>query len=93
MKPMKLLNRIILQWFFIRLTKCEENCIIKYEPVSYDLMEGGVLSARAIGKIQTIYWYSIQYWVKPLSGYNGKEYKYLNKGPKYLRITRKWKLN
>ena len=61
MTRLGLTNRILLQWFFIRLTK---------------------------HIVDKKYWYSIQYWIVPISGWN-TDFIYLNKKPKFLQITKK----
>lgn len=81
-------NKYIFQWFFIRLTKNIENSIEEYKILSYDMMPDGSIASRGCGKTITKYWYSIQYFVVPLTGWNN-DYKYINNGPKYFKITRK----
>lgn len=80
-------NRYIFQWFFVRLTKHMENFVENYELRGYDLMSDGSISTRGVGKTISKYWYSIQYFVVPLTGWNSN-YRYLNKGPKYFKITK-----
>ena len=80
-------NRVFFQWFFIRLTKCLENKIEEYKLLSFDLTLNGMAS-RGNGIIKTYEWYSIQYWILPTSGW-GTNFQYLNKKPKFIKITRK----
>lgn len=82
-----LLNRCVFQWFFIRLTKHQEIKIGYFESFSYDVSVDGEPFFKGIGDEKTYQWYSLQYWVIPFSGY-GKKFRYLNKGPKFLRITK-----
>lgn len=83
---LKLINIFILQWFFIRLTKCNEILIYEYEVHSYDLMIDGNISSRGTGKSKLTYWYSLQYWVVPFTGYFS-DFIYLNKKVKFIKIT------
>lgn len=39
-------------------------------------------------KTRSYQWYSIQYWILPYSGW-GNEFIYLNKKPKFIKISKK----
>ena len=62
---MKLLNIFIFQWFFVRLTRFEKQKIKNYIFESFDLMGG----SRGRVEFKTYYWYSIQYWIVPCTGW------------------------
>ncbi len=96
MKRTKLefLNYYILQWFFVRLTKHVETIIEDYEVFSYDVV-GEVsidkpisISSRGIGKTVKKQRWSIQYWVYPFTGYDGKIYRYVNHSQNFLYLTK-----
>ncbi len=76
---MKYLNRILLQWLFLRLTKCSEKIIVDYNLISYDLLPNGNIGSRGTGKIIEKSWYALQGFVLPLSGYNNDQLKYIGK--------------
>lgn len=85
---MKLLNILVLQWFFVRLTKCQEKVIKEYKVLSYDYMPDGSISSRGHGITVKNEWYSIQYFILPLTGWWSK-FIFLNKIPKFKKITEK----
>lgn len=66
---LKWINRIILQWLFIRLTRCEEKIVEEYKFHSVSLMSDMSLSARGEAKLTKRSWYSLKLFVIPLSGY------------------------
>lgn len=61
----KFINKFILQWFFIRLTKH----LKKDDNGNYTIIDR----------------WSLQYWIKPLTGWNS-DYKYIGQGPKFLYL-------
>jgi hypothetical protein len=83
-----LFNRIVLQWFFIRLTKCSEKRIEEFNLQSYDLMPDGNISSRGTGKVNNYQWYSIMYWVVPFSGWDSN-FKYINDEQKLKKYQKK----
>ena len=83
-----LVNMLVFQWLFIRLTKCEENRVEEYALHSFDIMGNGGMSSRGSGKIVTYEWYAFQYWVLPLTGWKNK-FIYLNKEPKFIQVSKK----
>lgn len=85
---LNLLNIVILQWFFIRIVKCDEEVIESYSLMSIDMMMGDNMACRGHGTIVKYYWYGIQYWVLPLSGWGG-EFILLNKKPEIIKLTKK----
>jgi hypothetical protein len=82
-----LVNRIIFQWFFVRLTKHQMRKVTDYNLQSYDIMPDGEISSRGVGEVKIYQWWSFQYWVLPLSGWS-TDYKYLNGKPKFLKLTK-----
>ena len=86
---LKFLNVYFFQWFFVRLTKhIDRDVVIDYQLLSWDIMHDGNISARGIGDKVTLQWYSIQNFIIPTTGWS-TNYKYIGKGPKFLRITKK----
>ena len=83
-----IVNRLLLQWFFIRLTKCENKVVEEFKITSFDLMSDGGMSPIGSGKVIKYRWYSIQFWILPTTGWN-KNFIYLSKKPRFIRITPK----
>lgn len=83
-----ILNKFILQFFFIRLTRHTQRVITEA-----DIYEVSMAGSRGYGiggmvnKWHQEQWFSIQCWVIPFSGWN-RDYKYLGHGPKYYRLTK-----
>ncbi len=88
MSWIKILNMLILQWFFVRLTICKEIKIENYKLLSFDLMLDGNMASRGTGTKVEYSWYSIQGFVLPLSGWRS-DFIYLNKKPFFKMITEK----
>jgi hypothetical protein len=84
-----LINKLLFQWFFIRLTRCQEKLIENYTLHSFDLMIDGNISSKGVGKIKTYQWYSFQYWILPLTGWKS-DFIYLNKKAKFIKISKKY---
>lgn len=63
---MKWLNLLLFQWFFFRITRCEERVITKIDPVSFDVFGG--LSGYGT-KYEKRYCYAIQGLILPLTGW------------------------
>lgn len=82
-----LVNKLLFQWFFVRLTKCKEKRIEKYTLHSFDLMSDGNMESRGIGETKTYEWYSFQYWILPLTGWKS-DFVYLNKKAKFIRVSK-----
>ena len=88
MTKLKAINVFLLQWFFIRLTKCTESVVDAFEAISYDMMPDGSISARGRGKTTIYEWYSIQLWIVPCTGW-WSEFIYLSDGPKFSKLTKR----
>lgn len=75
-----------LQFFFIRLAKCRERQIHSFDLHSASFTKNGI-SFSGVPTNSTVYeWYSIQYWMKPFTGWS----KYSTwHDAKYKRITKK----
>jgi hypothetical protein len=88
MSKLGLANKLFFQWFFIRLTKNIDRQVSNYNLISYDILPYG-FAARGNGTE----WYSIQYWMLPLTGWKCN-YIYLGKkSPRYWQITKKKLIN
>ncbi len=78
MTKLGFLNKFIIQFFFIRLTRHTQKVRIAY--IDYARMKNY--------RTQTEQWYSIQYWVVPFTGWsNRNDFKYLN-GQHFLPLTK-----
>jgi hypothetical protein len=62
-----LANKLLFQWFFIRLKRCQERRIENYTLHSFNLISDGNISSRGVGETKTYQWYSFQYWILPLT--------------------------
>jgi len=82
---MKWINYII-QFLFIRLTRHENRFIDSFELTEASVVMGGIGIGGRVTKEHTESWYSIQYWVVPLTGWKGG-FKYLN-GQKFKKLTK-----
>lgn len=90
MKKIEFLNKFIFQFLFFRLTRCEKRVVASYSLHSFDVMINGNVVGRGVGKVDTYEWYSIQYFIKPFSGWNS-QFIFLNKNkkPKFFRVSKK----
>jgi hypothetical protein len=80
--PLAICN-YILQLFFIRVTRCQETHITGFSLKSVSLNGvSGIVKSKEIHQ-----WYSIQYWIVPFTGWF-TDFKYLNKEPKFIKVTR-----
>ena len=82
-----LLNKLLFQWFFVRLTRCQEKRIENYTLHSFDLMSDGNIASRGVDETKTYQWYSFQYLILPLTGWKS-DFVYLNKKPKFIRVSK-----
>lgn len=66
---LKLVNIIFLQWFGVRLTRCQQMIITDLEIYEVSITPYGAtgLGGRVVGRgLQT--WYSLQGWIAPFKG-------------------------
>ena len=92
MTKLKFINVFLLQWFFIRLTKCNETIIEDFQLHSWDFVSNGSVSSRGSGTQQKYEWFGLKYYIVPLSGWCGTKFKFLRKVPRFKRITKKIKI-
>lgn len=89
---MGLMNFLLLQWVFIRLTKNERRVVDSVDTETLLCVEYGPNYKAALPKISASFsihkWYSVMYWTVPLSGYFGKPYRYLWCKCRYLKLTK-----
>ena len=85
MTKLKAANVFFFQWFFVRLTRCSEEVTQKYTVINFDSRFNEDVEGVVIKK--EMCWYSIQYWILPLSGW-GSNFVYLNKNPKFIKLTK-----
>lgn len=87
MTSLYFVNRFILQFACIRLTRHTEHIIDKIDYFECSLIGPGEYGMG--GNILASHYeqyYSIQYWVVPFTGWS-TEYKHFNTKVKYLRLT------
>jgi hypothetical protein len=87
MTTLKFVNKFILQWFGVRLTKCTEIIQLPYSIHKHSVDENAEDVSDWIDITQTNEWYSIQYFILPLSGW-GNDFIYLTSEPKFIRISK-----
>lgn len=66
---MKLVNILFLQWFFVRLTRCQQTVVTGFEMFEVSILPDGCtgLGGRVTGRaLET--WYSMQGWIAPFKG-------------------------
>jgi len=86
MTKLYFVNRFILQFFFIRLTRHIEHIIHNYEVIEISQVNGGGLSINGKAEIKNQQWYSIQYFVIPFTGWT-TDFRYIN-GKHFLPLTK-----
>lgn len=69
MTLLKFINVFILQWFFVRLTKCTETVVMEFTITEFSLMPDGSYAPSGKGKASTFEWYAIQFWIIPVTGW------------------------
>lgn len=90
MSKLYFLNRFILQWFFIRLTRNEKKIIEKFRLDECSQMTDGSYSLGFSHKPEDVKiqrWFSIQYWVIPGTGW-GTDFRYLGGQAKHLDLNK-----
>lgn len=88
MTKLEFLNKFFFQWFFIRLTFCQTRIITEMKLSEISLLTDGNYGIGGQVKNYKIkYWYSLQGWVLPLSGWED-DYRTIGKRW-YLRVTKK----
>lgn len=87
MTKLKFVNYFILQFFFVRLTRCTENVIYDYKVHNISFVNDKGLSIGGQGKIRKEQWYSLQFWILPFTGWS-TDFIYLSKKPLYFRLTK-----
>lgn len=85
MTLLKFLNVFFFQWFFVRLTKNTRMGIRSQTAIVIDSLDK-FKKVYADGP-RELYWYSIQYFILPCTGWWSK-FIYLNGKPKFYRITK-----
>lgn len=88
MNPLKALNVFLLQWLFVRLTKCQETVVSDFTLLGYDSLPNGNVSSKGVAIKKTYQWYSLQMWILPCTGW-WSDFIYLNKNPYFLKITKR----
>lgn len=86
-----LLNWYLFQYLFIRICRFENKVITSFQLDGISLMPNGSLApaGKPVHRIET--YYAIAGFIRPLSGYDRRPYKYFTPSgkPFYLRISKK----
>lgn len=91
MTKLEFVNKFFFQWFFVRLTKCQQKVIEDFTLTEVSVMPGGDHSIGGSAKTATYKWYAIQYWIIPTTGW-GKPFRQIGYSRKFLNITKAVKL-
>ena len=71
MKHLKLLNKLLLQWFFIRLVRRDKDRVVL--DYSLEVTEDGLLSMLKTKEVSASkrhqVWYELEGWVMPCTGF------------------------
>ena len=86
MTKLKIINVLFFQWFFVRLTKCEEKRAVEFQVHSVSLMPDFTWKPKGLLKYKVFEWYSLQYWVIPCTGW-WSSFKYLGGKPSFLKLS------
>ncbi len=87
MSVRRFLNIFILQWLFIRLTKCTDECVERVQIRSVSDIDSKHVSVGYDCNIIRREYHTIQLLVLPLSGY-GSKFICLSKKPIHIRVSR-----
>lgn len=84
---LELVNKLIFQWFFIRVVLCQQKEVIgvKFDSLSL-LPDGSYGFAFRDPQLKIKYWYSLKGWISPFSGW-GNDFKYIGKSW-FVKITK-----
>jgi hypothetical protein len=66
---LRFLNIVLLQWFFIRLTGCQQRIITGYKMFECSIVGPGQFAVAGDYEYSIEQWYSIQGWILPLTGW------------------------
>lgn len=85
---LKFVNMFLLQWLFMRLSRCEEKTIQSFGLSHIGVMQDGSFQPAGTIKYKTYRWYALQFWVIPFTGWQGS-FMHVFKSPTFIRITPK----
>lgn len=88
MTKLTLINYIV-QFLFIRITRCEDKVVTQFNLQSVSLMRDGKYSTIGTPTYTIYWWHSIQYWILPLSGWFNTSFIYLNKTPQFKKLQKR----
>jgi hypothetical protein len=77
MTKLEFVNKVFLQWFFIRMTRCQRKVFTEFKMYEISIVPGGY-APGGTGKYKTEQWDSIQGWIIPLTGWS-TDFKFLGK--------------
>lgn len=85
---LQFVNVFFLQFFFIRLTRCQQRVVDELQPTSCDIFgEHDHVVSFNIKAWHYEQWYSIQGWIVPLTGWRGKFLYLWQEESWFVRIT------
>jgi len=85
MTKLEFVNKVVFQWFFVRLTRCQQKVITEFKMYEVSIAPGGYAPGGDV-KYKIEQWYSIQGWIIPLTGWR-KEFKFIGKNW-FLKVTK-----
>lgn len=89
---MKSINLFFLQWFFVRLTRCEVRVIDDIQLFEVSLLPSGGLGFGSNVRSSHIeYWYTIQGWIIPGTGWDSR-FRYVKRNW-HIKITKPKKVS
>lgn len=87
MTKLEFANKAVFQWFFVRLTRCEQNIIIDVVVDSCSILPGGSCGMAFKKKgVKTKRHYAIQGWIVPLTGWSSA-FKFIGK-QWFIKVTK-----
>lgn len=85
MTKLEFVNKVFFQWFFVRLTRCQQRVITEFKITEISIVPGGY-APGGDAKYKTEQWYSLQGWIVPITGW-GNDFKFIGKRW-FIKITK-----
>jgi len=85
MTKLEFINKVIFQWFFVRLTRCQQRIISEFNMYEVSITPNGYAPGGNV-QYKTEQWYSLQGWIVPLTGWNG-DFKFIRK-QWFIKLTK-----
>ena len=90
MTKLEFVNKFFFQWFFIRLTRCQQKIITDFKMFEGSIIGPGQFGVGGNCKYSIKQWYSIQGWIVPLTGWGG-DFKFIGNG--WMKSITKERMN